>query len=42
MAVREALPLALPAEAEQARQEQLAQQPDLSLPERGPEITEVR
>lgn len=42
MAVREALPLTLPAEAEQARQEQLAQQPDLSLPERGPEITEVR
>lgn len=44
MAVREALPLALPPEAEQARAEQAAQEqaPNLSLAERGPEITEVR
>ncbi|HEV7209754.1 MAG TPA: DUF3710 domain-containing protein [Mycobacteriales bacterium] len=55
MAVRDALPLALPKEAveqaaaaaaaEQAAAEAQAQarsQPDLSLPERGPEITETR
>lgn len=42
MAVRDPLPLHLPAEvAEQAAQEQAAQQ-GLPMPERGPEITETR
>lgn len=43
MTVREALPMALPAEAEQARQAaEHGESHDLSLAERGPEITEVR
>jgi len=42
MAVRDALPLHLPAEvAEQAAEQQAAQQ-GLPMPERGPEITETR
>lgn len=42
MAVRDALPLHLPAEvAEQAAEQQAAQQ-GLEMPERGPEITETR
>ncbi len=41
MAVRDPLPLRLPADvAEQAQREQ--EQADLSLPERGPEITEIQ
>jgi hypothetical protein len=43
MPAREPLPLTLPPEAQQAaEQEPDAQQPGLTLPERGPEITEVR
>ncbi|MCU1593070.1 MAG: hypothetical protein JWO12_462 [Frankiales bacterium] len=41
MAVRDPLPLALPAEAMQAAEE-AAQAAGLSMPERGPEITETR
>jgi hypothetical protein len=44
MAVRDPLPLALPADAVQLAEEQLAEQeqPGLQMPERGPEITEIR
>ena len=42
MAVRDALPLRLPAEAVQAVEEQAAQEQGLQMPERGPEITETR
>lgn len=42
MAVRDPLPLVLPSDAVQAVSEAQEQQPDLSLPERGPEITETR
>ncbi|MGB8650110.1 MAG: DUF3710 domain-containing protein [Mycobacteriales bacterium] len=41
MAVRDALPLVLPPDAQQAVEEEAAQQ-GLQLPERGPEITEIR
>lgn len=45
MAVRDPLPLVLPADAVQMHDEQMAQeqeQPNLQMPERGPEITETR
>ena len=46
MAVRDPLPLHLPPQVSEqaaaAQQEPAAQEPDLSLAERGPEITEVR
>jgi hypothetical protein len=41
MAVRDPLPLVLPADAVQATEEQLAEQ-GFEMPERGPEITETR
>lgn len=42
MAVRDPLPLILPAEAAQVVEDQVAQEQGLQMPERGPEITETR
>ena len=45
MAVRDPLPLTLPVDAVQAVQDEaaaLAEEPGLTMPERGPEITEIR